>query len=139
MRNGWCVAIFVMAFAVVAVAGQRGADPAAAGEEYAGIWSGTWSSGSAGGGFDLTLEKAKDGTMSGKVAVTGDPTYNAVLKSVSFEGKKMTAKYDFPPNEAAEVILTTTFDGNKASGTWSLRAKGTETDAAAGTLALTRK
>jgi hypothetical protein len=139
MRNGWCVVMFVMVFAVMCSAAQRGADAATAGEEYVGTWSGTWDSGNSGGGFELTLEKAKDAAMTGKVAVTGEPTYNAVLKTLSFDGKKMTAKYDFPPDESGEVILTMTFEGSKVTGTWALRAKGTSNDVATGGLTLTKK
>jgi hypothetical protein len=139
MRKGWSVGLFVMVFAVICSAAQRGADATAAGAEYVGTWSGTWDSGNAGGGFELTLEKPKDGAIGGKVAVTGEPTYNAVLKAVSFEGKKMTATYDFPPDESAEVILTATFEGNKAAGTWVVRVKGTTNDVATGGWTVARK
>lgn len=139
MRKGWSVGLLIMAFAAICPAAQRGADATAAGDEYVGTWSGTWDSGASGGGFELTLERAKDNTIGGKVAVTGQPTYNAVLKTVSFEGTKMTAKYDFPPDESAEVILTTTFEGNKAAGTWTLRVKGTSNDVATGGWTVKRK
>ena len=51
----------------------------------------------------------------------------------------MTARYDFTPDEAAEVAAHRTFDGNKATGTWTLRAKGTVTEVASGTWTVTRK
>ena len=35
----------------------------------------------------LTLEKAEGDKLGGKVSVTGEPTYDATLKTVSFEGK----------------------------------------------------
>jgi hypothetical protein len=51
----------------------------------------------------------------------------------------MTAKYDFPPDEAAEVVLATTFDERSAKGTWSLRAKAGNTEVASGTLTVTKQ
>jgi len=132
----WCV-IFVSA--AVAFTGAQSAPPAAPKpESFAGTWSGTWD-GAGSGGFELTLEQAKDGPMTGKVSVTGEPTYKAVCKSLAFDGKKMTAKYDFPPDEQAEVALALSFDENKATGTWSLQAKANGAEVVSGTLSLTRK
>src|SRR5262245_28952011 len=73
-------------------------------KEVLGTWSGGWEGMGQSGGFDLTLEKGKDGGA-GRVAVTGEPTYNATFKTLSFEGKKMTAVYDFPPDETMEVVI----------------------------------
>lgn len=109
-----------------------------AGEPYLGTWTGTWEGGGS-GGFELTLEKGKDGAVTGKVSVTGEPTYKAVLKTVSFEGKKMSATYDFPPDEGGEVRLSATFDGGSASGTWSLRDKANGNEIAEGTWTVSRK
>src|SRR6476646_505176 len=82
--------------------------------------------------FEVTFEKNPDAVV-GKVSVTGEPTYKASFKALAFEGKKMNAKYDFPPNAAdAEVWLTATFDGNRANGTWSLRVKADGSEVAAG-------
>jgi hypothetical protein len=80
----------------------------------------------------------KDGPLTGKVSVTGEPEYQATLKTLAFDGKKMTAKYDFPADESAEVLLAATFDGNKATGTWTLRAKAGESEVASGTWTVTR-
>jgi hypothetical protein len=103
-----------------------------------GTWTGTWD-GSGSGGFELTLEKDKNNAISGRVSVTGEPTYKATLKELSFDGKKMSAKYDFPPDPAGEVRLATSFDGNTATGTWSLREKASGNEVAAGTWTVTRK
>ena len=133
----WC-ALFVAA--AVSVIGAQSAPPAAPKpESFAGTWSGTWEGAGSGGGFELTLEQAKDGSWTGKVSVTGEPTYKSVCKSIAFDGKKMTAKYDFPPDQSAEVVLLATFEGNKATGTWSLRAKAGDSEVAAGTWTVTRK
>lgn len=117
---------------------KRGQSPAAG--EFAGTWSGTWTSADAGsGGFELTLVKGEKGGITGKVSVTGEPAYEAELKTVSFDERKMTAQYDFPPDERAEVILTATFEGNKATGAWSLREAATGTEVAAGGWSVSRK
>jgi len=108
-------------------------------EQYAGVWSGSWEGAGSGGGFELTLDKPKDGTMAGRVSVTGDPTYKAELNSLTFDGAKMTAKYDFVLDDSAEVVLTGTFDGKSVSGAWSVRQKGTTEDAISGTWKASRQ
>src|SRR5436190_21251786 len=71
------------------------------GDQYVGTWSGTWD-GAGSGEFGLTLEK-KDGALAGRVAVTTDAgPYTANLKTIAFDGAKMTAKYDFPLDAEAE-------------------------------------
>ena len=69
----------------------------------------------------------------------GRATYNATFKTMSFEGKKMTAAYDFPPDEQAEVVLVAAFEGDSASGTWVLRAKQDKTEVASGTWKVKKK
>ena len=129
--------VFVVCGMLVMSAQQS--DSARAGEQYAGLWTGTWDGSGSGGGFDLTLEKSKDGPMTGSVSVTGEPSYKATLKTVSFEGTKMTAKYDFTPDDAAEVVLTATFEGSKATGAWSLREKASGNEVAGGGWKVARK
>ena len=90
--------------------------------DLTGTWTGTWE-GVGTGGFELTLEKGKDGKLAGQVSVTGEPTYKATLKTLKIEGQKMNASYDFPPDESAEVTLTAIFDGDTAKGTWVLTQK----------------
>ena len=104
---------------------------------YVGTWSGSWD-GAGSGGFELTLEKGKDGALTGRVSVTGEPTYKATLRTVSFDGAKMTATYDFPPDDSLEVLLVATFDGNKASGTWSARGKNGGNELVSGTWTVTK-
>jgi len=90
--------------------------------------------------FRTDARDEHDSGVAGKVSVTGEPTYKASFKSLSFEGKKMNAKYDFPPNEAdAEVVLAASFDGNDAKGTWSLRTKADGNEVAAGTWSVRKK
>src|SRR5262245_29053491 len=139
VRKRWSVAVFLLLLSVVCAATQRGAEGSSSGEEFVGVWSGSWEGSGSSGGFELTLEKNKDGPVTGKVSVTGEPTYKADFKALSFEGKKMTAKYDFPPSELAEILLISTFDGNTAKGTWSLRAKADGAEAVAGTWTVSKK
>ena len=107
-------------------------------DSFLGTWSGTWD-GAGTGGFELILEKVKDDALGCRVTVGGEPAYKATCKSVSFDGKKMTAKYDFPPDERAEVILEAAFEGTTAKGSWSLREKATGNEVAAGGWAVSRK
>jgi hypothetical protein len=116
------------------------AQQGSAGERFVGTWAGTWEMPGAGsGGFELTLEKGKDGAVIGNVAVTGEPAYKATIKTLSFDGPKMTALYDFPPDERAEVQLVATFDGSAANGTWVLREKAGGAEVASGTWTVKKK
>ena len=138
-RTRWCTWLCILVFGALASAAQRGAGGGAAdGEPFLGTWSGTWE-GSGSGGFELTLERGKDGGVTGRVSVTGEPTYQATFKALAFDGKKMTAKYDFPPDNQAEVVLDATFDGSRAAGTWSLHAKANGTEVVSGTWTVTKK
>ena len=139
MRHRCCVWLWVVILGAMCSAAQRGAEGSASGEQFVGTWTGTWDAGDAGGGFELTVEKGKDGALGGRVSVTGEPTYKATLKTLSFDGKKMSAKYDFPPDEAGEVLLEGSFDGNAAKGTWSLREKANGNEVATGGWSVARK
>lgn len=138
MRKSWAVYILLLVFGVVGSA-QRGTEAASNGEQFVGTWTGSWDSGSSNGGFELTLEKGKDGVVGGRVSVTGEPTYKATFKALSFDGNKMTAKYDFPPDESAEIALAATFEGDKATGTWAAQAKGTDNPLLTGTWTVTKQ
>lgn len=141
MRKRSGVWLLLFLFAGISLAAQRGPEKSSSGEEFVGVWSGSWqATGSSGGGFELTLEKNKDSRVVGKVSVTGEPTYKASFKTLSFDGNKLNAKYDFPPSASdAEVWLTATFDGSKADGTWSLRVKADGSEVAAGTWSVAKK
>ena len=139
MRNRCCVWLWVFILGAMCSAAQRGAEGSSSGEQFVGTWTGTWDAEGSGGGFELTIEKGKDGAVGGRVSVTGEPTYKATLKALSFEGKKMSAKYDFPPDEGGEVSLEASFDGNAAKGTWSLREKANGNEVATGGWSVTRK
>lgn len=119
-------------------AAQSGGDAFASAAKYFGTWSGTWE-GSGSGGFDLTLEKASEGVAGGKVSVTGEPTYKATLKTVKFDGPKMSALYDFPPDDRAEIVLSATFEGDSAKGTWTARGKDGGAEIMSGTWTVKKK
>ena len=138
VRQTLGLSVCLVLFTALCSAAQGGAGGAKEGEKFLGAWSGTWAGGGS-GGFDLTLEKGAEGALGGKVAVTGGPTYNATLKTVSFESNKMTARYDFPEDEGIEVVLVATFDGKTATGTWSAREKGAGSEVATGTWTVTKK
>ena len=111
---------------------------APSGDSYVGTWAGTWD-GSGTGQFELTLDK-KEGAPAGRVDVSTDGgNYTAELKAVVVEGNQITAKYDFPLDPSAEVVMKATFAERSAKGTWSLRPKGQEAELAGGTFTVTRK
>jgi hypothetical protein len=132
----FCLCLIVL-LGVVSTHAQQRTDGAAAGD-LIGTWTGSWEGAGSSGGFELTLEKGKDGTPSGRVSVTGEPAYQAAIRTLAFEGKKLTATYDFPPDETMDVVLTATFDGETAKGLWSARQKGGG-ELASGTWTVSRK
>ena len=138
MRIRYGIWLWLILFGALCTATQSGGDRSAPGEQFLGTWTGTWD-GAGTGGFELTLEKNKDGALGGRVSVTGEPAYKAALRTVAFDGKKMNAKYDFPPDERAEVVLDLTFGEQSAKGTWLLREKGSTGQVADGTIAVSRK
>jgi hypothetical protein len=117
--------------------GSSGGGDAAAAKKYYGTWSGTWEGEGQTGGFHVTLEAGKDGKPGGYVDVTGEPTYKAALKTLAFDGAKMTATYDFPPDPSVTVTLGATFEGDTAKGTWAL--KSSNLGALAGTWTVKKK
>jgi hypothetical protein len=129
-RCTWIGSLVVIAACALALvhAGQ-----AAPERGFTGTWIGTWEGEGQSGGFELTLETSADGRPGGRVAVTGEPAYTASLRTVAFDGARMTARYDFPPEEAAEIVLTATFSDTEAKGTWSGRVKTSGEEIARGT------
>lgn len=88
MRN-FVLCLIVVLVGVVSTHAQQLADGAAG--DLTGTWNGTWEGAGSSGGFELTLDKGKDGSPTGRVSVTGEPAYKAAIRMLSFEGKKMTA------------------------------------------------
>jgi hypothetical protein len=138
VRHRSCIVVWLFVLGVICPAAQRAPEGMVANEPFIGTWNGTWEGAGSSGGFELTLEKGKDGPVTGRVTVT-QPDYKATFKTLSFDGKKMTATYDFPPDPSGEVALTAVFDGETAKGTWSAREKSTGDEVASGTWTVTRK
>jgi len=139
MRTKVGLMVFAMALGAVCQAAGFGVQESTKPEQYIGTWAGGWQADAQSGGFELTLEKGKDGGLAGGVSVTGDPTYKATLKSVVFDGAKMTAKYDFPPDPTLEVVLVATFESSRAKGTWSVAARDSGNQVAQGTWNVAKK
>lgn len=106
---------------------------------FTGTWNGTWEGGGT-GRFDLTIEKGGDGQPAGGVSVgTDQGDYTAKFKQLSFEGQNMKARYEFPPDPQADIIVTGVFNGGAAEGTWSLVPKDGDQSFAAGTWKVAKK
>lgn len=126
------VAALVLFASVLGLGGHSFA--ADAGTQYAGKWTGTWEGAGGAGRFDLTLETGSDGKLTGGVSVgadTGD--YTAKFATFALTGNKLTAKYEYPPEPMAEIVLEATFENGKATGTWVMQAKGEGQSVANGT------
>jgi hypothetical protein len=126
----------VVLFGAIAGASPRGSQ--ATDEQYLGTWTGTWEGAGGSGDLEITLEKGAGGALSGGVSVTGEPTYKATFTTVAITEGKLTATYDFPPDDQAEVALEATFDGDAATGTWVARDKASGSPVASGTWSVKR-
>ena len=139
MRNRLTTLMLGFVMSAAAAAAPTAARQAAGPEQYVGIWAGTYD-GAATGTLELILDKGKDGGLTGKVNVVSEGgNYSADFKSVEIDGPKVTAKYDFPLDPSAEVIMTATFESAAAKGTWSLRPKGGADELAGGGIAVNKK
>ena len=139
LRNGWLLSVFAIVVCLLGAASHNEARQSSNAGQYAGTWAGTWD-GSGSGEFEMTLDKEKDGGLTGRVAVTTDGgNYTADLKSVSFDGNKFTAKYDYPLDGSSEVAVAGTFADRAAKGTWSLRTRGQDAEIVGGTWTVTKK
>jgi hypothetical protein len=136
MKRVWIV-LFLMMLGAASAAQDKPANNTPA--DLYGSWSGSWEGMGQTGGFDLTLAKPADGSTGARVAVTGEPAYQATIRTIAFEGKQMTAAYDFPPDDSLEIRLTATFDGDTAKGTWTARGKADGGELASGTWTVKRK
>jgi hypothetical protein len=143
-HGGWTMKKIVALIAAFTCLGwfvvQGNAAQPSGDEQYLGTWPGTWEGSAASGRFDLTLERGGDGKLAGGVSV-GQPMgdYVAKFKSVSFEGNKMSARYDYTPDTQAEIVLTATFADGGASGTWSAVPQGQQTVLDSGTWKVAKK
>jgi hypothetical protein len=135
VRKTLTIWLCVMILGAAAAAARQ----AAADDARVGIWTGTWEGEGSTGGFELTIEKSQEGPIGGHVSVIGEPAYKATLKTLAFEGDKLSATYDFTPAPEAEVVLTGTLGGGNFKGTWIVREKAGGTTAAQGTWTVAKK
>jgi hypothetical protein len=106
---------------------------------FVGTWGGTWEGGGT-GRFDLTIERGSDGQPAGGVSVgTDQGDYTAKFKQLSFDGQNMKARYEFPLDTQADIVVAGTFKGSDAEGTWSLVPKDGDQVFAGGGWKVTRK
>ena len=125
IKSGWVAIIGCMFLALVVHAAKD--------TDIVGSWTGSWEGGGAGGSFKLTFTKAGD-TLGGKVDVgqdTGD--YTAGFTSATLEGGNLKARYEYPPEPQAEIVLEGAFEGASATGTWTMVQKGGTDAFASGT------
>jgi hypothetical protein len=100
---------------------------AADGDQYLGMWSGTWAgTDGSSGHFQLNLERGSDGKLTGSIAVTqdggGGSDYTSKLKNAAFAADKFTAAYE-PPDGQSQINMKGTFGSKGGDGEWSLGAK----------------
>lgn len=131
------LSLLIVVMAVVAAQDKPAGGPTPA--DLYGTWSGTWEGAGGNGGFVLTLERPKEKESGAHVSVTGEPAYEASVRTIGFDGNKMTAVYDFPPEPSLEVALTATFEGDTAKGMWSARGKADGSEIATGTWTVKKK
>jgi hypothetical protein len=106
---------------------------------FVGTWGGTWEGGGT-GRFDLTIERGSDGQPAGGVSVgTDQGDYTAKFKELSFDGPNMKARYEFPLDTQADIMVDGTFSGASAAGNWSLVPKGGDQVFAGGTWKVAKK
>ena len=68
---------------------------------------------------------------------TGD--YSATFSTTSLTDGKFMARYDYPPEPQAEIVLDGKIEGAKASDTWTMVQKGGSDAFASGTWTVEKK
>jgi hypothetical protein len=134
MRKGWIVCLLIVVLSAFGYAQGK--------NRHLGAWAGTWaaSEGDGSGGLEITIETGKDGALGGQVKATGGESgHTAVFKSLSFDGDKMTGKYEYPLGDGGQIVLEGTFDKASAKGTWALTPPGQTSGGPHGTWTLTKK
>jgi hypothetical protein len=130
IRNVVLIVGFVMAVTLAL------ASVSASSDRFVGQWTGTYV-GDDTGQLTITLSRDADGRPTGGISAARDQggRYELPFKSVSFDGDRMTAKYDWP--EGGEVTHEGTFGEDEAEGTWSFADPSGTT--AGGTWKVSRK
>ncbi len=140
MRNGLILCVATLMFGAVGFGQGRSTQAA---DRYLGTWAGTWASATeddGAGAIEITIEKGKDEAPAGKMKVTGGESGHSVaFKTLTFDGNKMTAKYDYPLGDGGEVVLQGDLEATTAKGTWKLTPPGQTADVARGTWTAAKK
>ena len=141
MRNGSIACVLTLVFGSMGFGQGTGKQAAA---PYLGTWAGTWASSSEEGGtgeIEVTIEEGNDGAPAGRLKVSGgEAGHSAAFKTLTFDGNKMTAKYDYPLGDGGEILLQAHLEDPKAKGTWKLTPPpGQTADAARGTWTATKR
>jgi hypothetical protein len=126
MRIQWNTALSLLLVSIC-VSGLSAPARAADGDQYLGVWSGTWAGADGSSGhFQLNLERGGDGKLTGAIAVSqdggGGSDYTSKLKNAAFAGDKFTAAYE-PPDGQSEISMKGAFGSKGGDGDWSLRPK----------------
>jgi len=125
MRPQKIAVVAVVMLTLICAALQIGVASAADGDQYIGIWKGTWEGAGAGGRFDLTFTRGSDGKLAASVSVGSDMgDYNAKFSTLRVTADKLAGAYEYPPDPQGEVTITGSFQPKDAIGTWSLGSKG---------------
>jgi hypothetical protein len=117
----------LLLLASICASGLAAPARAADGDQYLGMWSGTWAGADGSSGhFQLNLERGSDGKLTGSIAVSqdggGGSDYTSKLKNAGFAGDKFSAAYE-PPDGQSEIKMKGTFGSKGGDGDWSLGAK----------------
>jgi hypothetical protein len=138
-RIALSISLLLLSFSICSFANQAQDQKASENGRFVGTWAGKWEGGGSGGNIELSLSTESD-KLVGKVSVTTDNgEFNTAIKTLSFDGNKMTAIYDNPGMDGVEVTLISTFDGNSTKGTWSMHQKGQTAEMFSGTWTATKK
>jgi len=138
-RIALSISLLLLSFSVCSFANQAQDQKASENGRFGGTWAGKWDGGGSSGNIEVSIS-TESGKLVGKVSATTDNgDYNTAIKTLSFDGNKMTAIYDMPGMDGVEVTLISTFDGNSTKGTWSVREKGQTADMFSGSWTATKK
>jgi hypothetical protein len=142
MRISLILCVLIAVFSNVGAA-QGDAKPPQEFDQYLGTWAGTWagSEGGGGGELELVIEKGKDGQPTGRIkAAGGESGHSAIIKTLSFQGNQMTARYEYPLGEGGEIVMEAAFEATTGKGTWRLQPPGGSSEPVArGTWTVTKQ
>ncbi len=104
---------------VLLMGGARGTEA----DYHLGEWIGTWNNGGTSGHFNLALERAPDGTVTGNVDIVADggkteSEFAVDLRQITFDGDQMTAVFVTPEKDQKYIKMTGLLQQNVGHGEW---------------------